>query len=295
MTSTTAGPMWLEFKAFWPGIRRAGSSVLVGGGFGLILKQIWLGMNTGIRTVVPLAHWLDSTPRVTKDCDIVVGLDLIGSREAQSQVARVLAMCGFEATEQNPRWQFQKVLGGRGGMCVEFHSRLPKPDETGHIKTDRIRVKHHPSLGGQGIHARQNPEAAGCDLHPFSFELEGIGISVPNPVTWCNMKLTAMRDRWEMAQEGGDTDYRDLQRAQANKHAQDVCRIVAMTSAAERDHAAAIIAAISAEPAYQQAAEICERLFLGEEATGLAPVRRMWQGEDPATIRSVLREWYRLR
>ena len=192
--------MWPEFKPLWRDLSSARAQLLVAGGYGLLFKQHWLRSELAVPIVVSLDRWMDATPRVTKDLDIVVGLELIASADAQARMVKVMQQRQFVVTEQNPRWQFRKSLGSDHTMLVEFHSPLPPPGSE-HLQMDKIRVKHKPSLGTDGIHGRQNPEAVGCQHHPFHFEIDGLAIRVPHPVSWCTMKLTAMRDRYRKAQD----------------------------------------------------------------------------------------------
>ncbi|MBN1514346.1 MAG: hypothetical protein JXB13_20190 [Phycisphaerae bacterium] len=292
MNHNPVDPMWPEFKPLWRGLQKAGSPMVLGGGYGLMLKQRWLTLNAAVPMAVPMERWLDATPRVTKDVDIVVGLDLIGSREAQRRMAEAMRDCGFQVSRENPRWQFQKKLSESRELRVEFHSCIPEPGEE-HLRTDGVRVKHSPSLGSSGIHGRQNPEAAGADLHAFSFELDGVAIQVPNPVTWCNMKLTAMRDRRQRAEDPDrDEDYREFQRNAAVKHAQDVCRAVAMTTRDESDRARAVVKRIRDTRTYREAAVICHESFGGRNSWGARMSRSMWQDDDTRLILGILHAWY---
>lgn len=200
MTPAPVEPMWPEFKPLWRDLSSARAQLLVAGGYGLLFKQHWLRSELAVPIVVSLDRWMDATPRVTKDLDIVVGLELIASADAQARMVKVMQQRQFVVTEQNPRWQFRKSLGSDHTMLVEFHSPLPPPGSE-HLQMDKIRVKHKPSLGTDGIHGRQNPEAVGCQHHPFHFEIDGLAIRVPHPVSWCTMKLTAMRDRYRKAQD----------------------------------------------------------------------------------------------
>ncbi len=292
MNQNPVDPIWSEFEPLWRGLQKAGSPLVLVGGYGLILKQRWLTRNATVSIAVPMERWLNATLRVTKDVDIVVGLDLMRSREAQRGMAEAMRDCGFEESPENARWQFQKKLTEGRELRVEFHSDKPEPGEK-HLRTDGKRVKHSPSLGNSGIHGRENPEAAGADLHAFSFELDGVAIQVPNPVTWCNMKLTAMRDRRQRAENPDrDEDYREVQRNAASKHAQDVCRAVAMTTRNESDQAPAIIGRIRDTRAYMEAAAICRESFGNLDSWGARMFGSMWQDDDARLILDILHRWY---
>lgn len=291
MTPPPDEPMWAEFKPLWGELSSVRGLLLVAGGYGLLLKQHWLRSERAVRIVVGLDRWLDANPRVTKDVDIVVGLDLIASADAQARMAKAMEQHQFVVTESNPRWQFRKDLGNSRVMLVEFHSPLPPPGSE-HLQMDKIRVKHKPSLGEGGIHGRQNPEAVGCQHHPFRFEIDGLAIHVPHPVFWCVMKLIAMRDRYEKAEDKGRSEeVREFEGKQAVKHAQDVCRAIAMTTQGENDQALGVADLIRANPSFEAAVEITGGFF-SSGGWGTRVVAGAWRDEDLTLIRSTLVGWF---
>jgi len=286
-------PMWEEFRPLWTDLQAAGSRVFVAGGYGLFLKQHWLLSHRDHPVVIAPENWLDITPRVTKDLDIIIGLELLASRSAQGVIAQAMARNQFEVVEENPRWQFQKRVASGQKILVDFHSELPK-SENKHLALDKLRVKHKPSLGEGGIHGRQNPEAAGSELHPFQFQTDGIAILVPNPVTWSLMKLIAARDRKRRADDAArDEEYRTFHREHALKHARDVARVVAMTTRAERDRAVEVVDVVRQEPAFSDVVDACDQIFLRDQAWGADIAARMWRAEDWKLIRSILTDWFR--
>ena len=195
----------------------------------------------------------------------------------------------FEAREKSHRlWKFCKGLGGGRDVIVEFHS-CPPPPGTPNIDMDAYRVKHKPSLGEEGIHGRQNPEAIGGDLHPCLFDIDGIALAVPNPVTWCIMKLVAMANRWEKADEGSrPEEFRTFHYEQAVKHARDVCRAIAMTTAEERDRSGEVIQIVRTTPEFQKAARIGAAYFAeGGRATQVIP--SLWAEGDVRILRDCSR------
>jgi hypothetical protein len=80
---TPDDPMWDEFLHLWTGFQSAGKEVLVAGGYSLFLKQRWLFADPQHPTVIRLEDWRDATPRMTKDLDLIIGLELLASAEAQ--------------------------------------------------------------------------------------------------------------------------------------------------------------------------------------------------------------------
>jgi hypothetical protein len=291
MSELTTDPMWPIFRPLWADLRVVGDSLLLAGGYGLFLKQAWLLDHPETPIIVPMGQWR-MTPRVTQDFDLVVGLDIIAEQEAQERLLAVLERHDFAVSEKNPRWQFEKSVADDRRVRVELHAPLP-PDGCLGLRADRIRVKRKPSLGIGGIHGRTNPEAVGCDLRPFSFALEGIPIAVTNPVTWCIMKLTAMRDQWVRSEEVRRTEKdRTFCRNQAIKHAQDVCRIVAMVTRDERDAAFGVLDSIRSTHQYVLAAEIFTEYFYPDGGWGMINTRAAWATDDMRFIRDTLASWF---
>jgi hypothetical protein len=68
------------------------------GGYGLFLKEKWLRARQSNGIFIPMARWKDSTPRVTKDVDLVVGLDLIMDKGRNHQCLDLLTKNGFEVS-----------------------------------------------------------------------------------------------------------------------------------------------------------------------------------------------------
>lgn len=292
MIGTRNDPMWSEFKLLWDEFRAAGLRLLLAGGYGLFLKQNWVSSNPEIQTVIALPRWLDAAPRVTKDLDLVVGLDIISSGDAQEAIVTILTKHGFIVSEKNPRWQFVKQLGPGHSLVVELHAPLPTSAHP-NVHADDVRVKRKPSLGVAGIHGRTNPEAVGCDHHPFSFETDGLTITVPNAVTWAIMKISAMRDRWNKSRDDNQgEERRAFSREQARKHAQDLCRLIAMVTRDERDHAAEVVKAIRVTPEFNGAAAIFAESFQIDQGWGNILVADKWQPEDLVLIRGILVSWF---
>ncbi len=285
--------MWREFTPLWMDLCSVNPQLLICGGYGLFLKQQWLGepQQRDLPIIVNLNRWRDATPRVTKDIDLIVGVDLISSESQSQSFVSALNAHDYQVTETNPRWQFEKQLVGQRKIIVELHCSVPPPN-TPQVQTDRFRVKHKPSLGEGGVHGRINPEAAGSDLHCIDFEFQNMNFRVPNPLTWCVMKLTAMDDRWQRANDPNKPEeQRNFSREQSFKHAQDICRIVALTARAERDALGAVKAFASTTVEFERACEIT--VNLSDESSPLViSLRRQWETEDFDNIRAFLSGWF---
>jgi len=286
-------PLWPHFRPLWTDLQSISKSdIFIAGGYGLFLKQLWLRQNE-IKTVVPLESWRNASPRVTKDVDLILTVDLIGS-ERNQKVRDVLNDNQFRsATEVGGKhWKFVKDLDKEQSVVLEFHSPVPI-DKMKDVQFDEMRVKHKPSLGENGVHGRTNPEAMGCNFHPTYFEWEQTGLQLVNPVTWSIRKLIASRDRWVKSQDQSKLqEFRGFSQEQATKHAQDVCRIVAMVTESERDDSQKIVEELRGSQPFVEASKILNTHFRSDNPSVLA-VRTYWAPESWEQINAVLDGWFR--
>jgi len=291
MNGTIRDELWPYFEPLWRELRAVDDKFLLTGGYALFLKHRWLISRQEVRTVIPVARWLDATPRVTKDFDLIAHIELIASAGAQSAVQTVLDRQGFAVVPDHARWQFEKSTGEGRGVVLEFNAvppLVPRMD----IRHDDRRVKPKTSLGATGIHGHANPEAAGCAEQPFSFALDGIDIVIPNAVSIATMKLTAMRDRWQRAQKKEAATEREFERRQAEKHARDVFKAVAMVTREENDAMHEVLDVMRLLSVFSEAADIREEFFSGPGSTGSRMVTGAWEPADAQEIGRNLAEWF---
>jgi len=286
--------LWPHFRPLWQDISSLGQSkCLVAGGYGLYLKQQFL-LSQQERIVIPFGQWLDATPRATRDLDLVLGLDLIADEAQNTAVLAALENQGFAVSEKphDKRWKFLKSIDANQLIIAELHSPTPD-DEVEHLASDRVRVKHKPSLGDDGVHGRHNHEAVGGDLRPFRFTIDEVNITVPNPVTWSVMKLVAAGDyRDRSAETTRPSENRQFARNQASKHANDVCRAIAMMTIDEGDSAGDIVPAIADSEPFKRAQAYFEAFFFAEDRWMEAVAGANWQADDFQLIQDVLSSWY---
>jgi len=291
----TEDDLWPHFVPIWKKLLELGAGEMfqIAGGYGLFLKQQWLLANRDEAIVIPLEQWIDPAPRATSDFDLLLGLEFIADRSTNLKVESILQENGFEMTEKplGQRWQFVKTISDEKTILAELHAPTPAPTHDD-LRTEKVRIKPRPSQKGEGVHGRHNREAVGAEMFPFRFSLEAVPLAVPNPVTWTVMKLTAMADFWRRANDSElSPERRSRARDQAEKHAQDVGRIVAMMTIEERDQAAEILETIRKTEPFQKAATIFEVAFRSE-GWAMLLVHEKWASEDLETIIDVLRTWF---
>lgn len=308
--------LWPHFVPLWTDLRTIAPALLLAGGYGLFLKQKWLvsqlsfllteddqfittesgerlTTEEGVRTLVAIDRWKDQSPRVTKDFDLIANLDLIASVKDQTRLQEALEKNGFTVVPANARWQFEKTVGGGRTVILDFHA--PSPTETrDDIRVQSRRIKPLRSLGQKGIHGRENAEAISAGLHPFFFTYDGVDIVLPNPVTLALMKLVAMRDRRLASQDASKSaDDRHAADREARKHAEDVCRVMAMMTQAESDRAVSVLDAVRTTSAFSAATEAFSKFFTKDEDWGSQAVTGQWRTEDYRIIHSTLAAWLR--
>jgi hypothetical protein len=296
MTNLPPDELWPHFLPSWQEWTSiiGNQTLLVAGGYGLFLKQRWLQQKPNMPIMVPLNAWRDSIPRVTKDLDLVLGLDLIADAAMQKHLLATLTKHQFIVSKKNPRWQFIKTIAEHRSVVVELHAPQPNTLQQ-NLKADSRRVKRRPSLGDQGIHARINEEAIGCELYPFVVMVDNVALTLPNPLTWSVMKLTAAHQRWTTAQNDHESaEKRAFSRNQAVKHINDACRIVAMMTREENDTAVIVAQQINNTEVFAIARNAFDMCLVNDQAWAPDLVSEFWQPEDFNRIRSTLAAWFPL-
>lgn len=295
MSGLDGDPIWPHFRPLWCDLYQvAREQVTIAGGYGLYLKQNWLTENAGLPPVVPISQRRNDTPRATKDVDLVVGLDLIADQELQAVVLRKLSEGGFRVAENrdDQYWTFQKSIPPQdNSIIIELHAPTPPADHP-YLTSNRKKVKLRESPTDTGCDARNTPASVGFQLHPFVFELDNTTLTVVNPITWACMKLMAMRNhREDSRRDDITTERRSYHQSQAEKHARDVFRIVAMITRDERDRAQEVLVALESETVFEQASRAYQNDF-GINGWALQAVAPSWTTDGISIIQSVLNSWY---
>lgn len=305
--------LWPHFVPLWADLRAITPKLLLAGGYALFLKQRWLiaqartiTASSGatlvddkgtaftavtVPTLIDMTRWSEVNPRVTKDFDFIVSLELIASEGDQKMFDAVLAKHGFEVVTRNARWQFEKKVTADQSVLLDFHA--PSPTEPrADLRVEKRRVKPGRSLGSTGIHGRENPEANATELHPFTFTYQSLELLVPHPLAFAIMKLMAMNDRWRAASAATSPEERHAEGSLARKHAEDLMRIVAMTTRSEMDLTETMLAALGRTPSYAAAAQVFAESFRRDDGWATTAVARNWRDDDFALMRDILNQWF---
>lgn len=232
-----------------------GLSLILGGGYGLYLKQVHLA-SKGERTFLPFDAW--PKPRGTPDLDIFLPTEIVVDLQHMVQFREVLTDLKYEPVAKFMHFE-KEVEQGRvrvelltGPIDSEFH--------------DKMYFKKLPRVRPQGeveLHAYLHDEALALEIEPLTLPLEGdTTVRIPNAFSFLLMKLHASHDRLE-----------DEDKQLGRHHALDVYRIIAMMSEAEIDLARRLRHEHRDHDVVRSAADISAKLFADLTSPGVVRMR----------------------
>jgi hypothetical protein len=247
-------------------LRDKGISLLLGGGFGLYLKQLDLLTKQSVRTLLPVEAW--PKPRTTNDLDLFVPIELLVTRADMQTIRTTLDELKFEAIQGSEFWQF--VLPATNvkidlltGPVTDAMKPLLKMDTT---DNRRVRPK-----GDLKLHARYTPEALGIGEHQEAILVQGRlsngtdyqgTIIIPSPFTYLMMKITAFGDQVDSEK-----------RVFGRHHALDVYRIIAMLNEERYALTKEQFKSYANEPSVQHVVALSKELFGSTESPGIMRMR----------------------
>ena len=233
--------------------------LLIGGGYGLFLKQLYLKEHPEIRTLFSLADL--PAARTTEDIDLILRADVVTDSSSMRPIREALDRLGFQVVESAKFTQFSRPMDPGvvkidllAAPLGEFASKVPK---------DSRRVKPRPSVE---LHASKLEEALGVDRHPLAIPVSGqlsTGVShetrvfVPQAFTYLLMKLLAYRDRFE----DGDKNL-------GRHHALDLYRIVGLLTREEDHDVRELSAEFTAHPTVDEARRVAQEHFIDADGIG---------------------------
>ncbi len=235
--------------------------LIVGGGFGLYLKQENLQANDA-STLLRLPE-----PRSTNDIDLFLRVDVLAKLSAAQRIAHILEGMGFRALQQARYFQWLRELAD--GHSVKLDLLVgPLGAFKNQLKIARPRARPR---GDVRLHAHMTPEAIDIDSRSKQIEVTGIctdgerfstPIYVPQAFTYLLMKLFAFDDRKD--------DYR---RDVGRHHAMDLYRIVAMMTESELQEAIALASRHGSNRHVERARGIIKSQFAIPTAIGILRLR----------------------
>ncbi len=230
-----------------------GADLMVGGGFGLYLKQLHLE-KSAVRTLLPKSRWPQA--RTTQDIDLFLRAEIVADVARMERLRGALDQLGF-LVEEDAKWmKFARDVGRRTVIIDLMVGPLGEFED----RTERHSIRVKP-IGSSGLHARAANDAIGVEHEPVHLSL-GDGtrsseVLVPQAFPFALMKLGALRDR-----------VNDTNKDEGRHHALDTYRIVAMLTEAEDDVARMLAARYSAHPVITAAKRTVDELFAAPNGLG---------------------------
>jgi hypothetical protein len=242
--------------------------LIVGGGYGLFLKQRQL-RRTGERTL--LSGFPE--PRATNDLDLFLRTEILADSSRVRLLADALGRLGCEPVETAKYLQFVRVIPGGGQPGTVKFDLLTGPAhpgvDLGLIRTDSRRWR--PRGERIPLHAHPTPEALALESLLREIVLDGPrttgeaftgSVFVPQPFSYALMKLFAFRDRRE-----------DPSKELGQHHALDLYTILATTTEPEWQAALHQSVELRTHETTREARRIVAEYFSGPEALGALRVR----------------------
>ncbi len=238
--------------------------LLIGGGYGLFLKQLYLQAHPEIRTLFPRTAL--PSARTTQDIDLILRAEVVTDSESMRPIREALDSLGFEVVESAKYTQFARKTDA-GTVKIDFLA-APLGDFAQRVPKDSRRVKPRPSVK---LHASKMEEAVAVERHPLEIPIEGVlssgepysaKVFIPQAFSYLLMKLCAFRDRMD-----------DEDKQLGQHHALDIYRIVGLLTRAEDADVRALSAEFATDPTVIAAREIASVHFIDEEGIGRLRIR----------------------
>jgi hypothetical protein len=240
---------------------------ILGGGFGLYLKQLHRQADPNLRTLIPGQFW--PFPRATDDLDVFLPTEIVTDLQSMRSLRAALDAVGFTPVEEAKFLHFSKPWGEYGRVKIDMLTGpIADADALKQVRISRPRVRPHGELE---LHAYLADDAIDFDKSPLPLRIPGttsdgqsgeVTVYIPQPFTFLLMKLHAFADRL-------DDRRRDLGR----HHALDVYRIVAMLTPDEYDDVRANVVRHEPSPSVRRARGIVVDAFSAPAAIGILRLR----------------------
>ena len=240
------------------------SPLILGGGYGLYLKQQHLASRPEIRTLLPRTAW--PAARTTQDIDLILRAEIVTESASMKVLRDALDALGFQVVETAKYTQFARPVPP-GTVKLDLLA-APLGDFAARVPRDSRRVKPRPSVG---LHASKLEEALAVDRNGLRIPISGrlssgathrTEILVPQSFSYLLMKLCAFRDRMH-----------DADKSLGQHHALDIYRIVAMLTRDEDEDVRRLAAEFVDHPTVAQTRDLVAEHFAAPAGIGRLRIR----------------------
>jgi hypothetical protein len=220
--------------------------LIIGGGYGLYLKQLYLIELPEIQTFFRLQDLPEA--RTTKDIDLILRAEVVTDSNFMKEIRAALDSLDFRVVETAKYTQFirdtergEVKIDLLAGPLGEFAKRVPR---------DPRRVKPRPRVS---LHASKLEEALAVDRDAVRIPITGAlssGIEhqsevlIPQAFSYLLMKLCAFWDRLD-----------DSERSLGQHHALDIYRIVGLLTQEEDACVRRLSKEISETPSWRRSGQ----------------------------------------
>jgi len=248
-------PLGEELRALTRDLRESGVPLIVGGGYGLLLRAELL-RQSGARTLMPDFP----EARSTEDIDVFLKAEVISDPQKTQPIRESLDRRGYEPLVRY--FQFQREIDYRGRyrvVKVDFLAAPVSGPLSSKVKADSVRLRPQDS---KGLHAHVTPEAISIEDSLTAIDIgdsdERLEVYLPHPFSYLLLKLHALRDRVE-----------DEATSYGQHHAFDIYASIAMMTETEWSESFYLARKYAETEEVIEARRVVSEMFAGLEAIGM--------------------------
>ena len=233
--------------------------LIIGGGYGLYLKQLYVSNNPQIRTLFAVTDL--PSAQTTEDIDLILRAEIVTDSGSMKAIREVLDQLGFTVVETAKFTQFVRPMS-QGRVKIDLLA-APLGEFASRVPGDPRRVRPRPSVS---LHASKLEEAIAVERHGISIPIQGslssgklhqADVLIPQAFSYLLMKLCAYRDRID-----------DADKLLGQHHAIDIYRIVGLLTEAEDVHVRALSTEFAEHPTVIDARQVASTQFISSDGIG---------------------------
>jgi hypothetical protein len=281
-----ADPLRKELRRLARKLDEHGIRLIVGGGYGLLLRTEHIRLN-GARTRFEELPGTRSTDVV----DIFLGAEIITNPAKTSLIRAALDELGYKPVEGALYYQFVQPIEYAGlprGVKIDLLAAPVAETEVRKVKQDERRIR---PLGAKGLHAHTTPEALTVEDHALSVDIgedeTQLLVYVPHPFSYLLLKLFALRDQLD-----------NEEKKYGAYHAFDIYRTIGMMTAEEWEEALSIRRRFLESEPVVEAGILVRELFANLESPGMIRLRdharTIGESLSPENLRDVISDLHEL-